>query len=113
MPRRIRYGSAVLNPLFAWQALGLRTAETMVASSRVISHRTQRQNTPAQILEMSSEKVHAAMESSHALTRHWMALSSRGPMAVWIAWPRMLAGGLAPYHARARKNARRAKGKLL
>lgn len=106
MPRN-RYNSTVLNPLFAWQMLGLRMAETLVASSHVISHRTGRNNTAAQLFEMGSEKVQAALESSHAVSRHWMALSGRDPLAVWSAWPQMLSSGFAPFHARATRNARR------
>ena len=95
-----------MNPLFAWQMLCLRTAETMLASSQVIAHRTRRNNTPAQLFEMGNEKVQAAMESSHALARHWIAMSGREAITVWNAWPQMLSRGLAPYHSRARKNAR-------
>lgn len=107
MPRRIRSAN-VLNPLLAWQALGLRMAETLFASTHVIAHRTARHNSPAQIFEMGNEKVQAAMESSHALARQWTAISGRDPMAVLTAWPDMLASGLAPFHARATRNARRA-----
>ena len=107
MPRRKQYGPTVLNPLFAWQMLGFRVAETMVASSHVISHRTQRQNSPAQLFAMGNEKVQAAMEASHALTRHWMSMAGRDPLDVWAAWPKMLASGLAPFHSRVKKNARR------
>ena len=97
----------MIETFLAWQRLGLRVAETMVASSRVISHRTQRQNNHAELFEMGSEKVSAALESSQALARHWMRLSGRDPLAVWYAWPKMLASGLKPYHARATRNARR------
>jgi hypothetical protein len=96
-----------MNPVFAWQMFGLRVAETLVASSHVIAHRTRRNNTPAQLFEMGNEKVQAAMESSHALARHWMAMSGREPMSVLNAWPHMLASSLAPFHSRARRNARR------
>lgn len=82
-------------------------AETMVASSRVISHRTRRHNNNAELFEMGSEKLSAALESSHALARHWMRLSGRDPLAVWNAWPHLLSSGLAPFHARATRNARR------
>ena len=97
----------MLQTLLAWQRLGLRMAETMVASSRVISHRTQRQNSNAQLFEMGSEKVSAALESSQALARQWMRMSGRDPLAVWNAWPHMLASGLKPFHARVKRNARR------
>ena len=104
MTRRLSY-AALANPLFAWQSLGLSMAETMLASSKVISHRTQRQNNAAQLFEMGSEKVQAALESSHAMSRHLMAMSS-DPLALWAAWPRMLASGLRPYKSRAKRNAR-------
>ncbi len=104
-----RNTASAFGPLFAWQMLGVRVAETLVASSHVISHRTQRRNSPAQMFEMGNEKVQAAMESSHALARQWMALSGRDPMAIWAAWPKVLASGLAPFHARVKKNARRAR----
>ena len=90
----------------AWQRLGFRAAETLLASTQVISHRTRRQNTPAEIFEMGSEKVLAAMKSSQAVAGHCMRLAGRDPLAFWAAWPRMLASGLAPYHARATRNAR-------
>ena len=97
----------MLETLLAWQRLSLRMAETMVASSRVISHRTQRKNNAADLFEMGSEKVSAALESSHALARQWQRLSRRDPMAVLYAWPNVLASGLKPFHARATRNARR------
>ena len=87
--------------------LGLRMAETMVASSHVISHRTQRHNNAAELFEMGAEKVAAALESSHALARHWMAMSGRDPMALWHAMPQVLSSSLAPFHSRAKRNARR------
>jgi hypothetical protein len=107
MPRSSRSSATVLTPLFTWQMLGLRLAETMVASSHVISHRTNRSNTAAQLFEMGSEKVQAAMESTHAMARHWMKVASRDPLAVWSAWPQLLTSGFAPFHARATQNARR------
>jgi hypothetical protein len=71
----------MIENLLAWQRLSMRMAETMVASSRVISHRTRRQNSHAQLFEMASEKVSASMESSQALARHWMRMSGRDPLA--------------------------------
>ena len=94
------------NPFIAWQRLGFRTAETLLASTKVITHRTQRQNTPAQIFAMGSEKMIAAMASSQAVASHCIRLAGRDPLALWNAWPQMLASGLAPYHARATRNAR-------
>ena len=106
MTRRLSYATAFSNPVFAWQSLGLSMAETMLASSKVISHRTQRQNNAAQLFEMGSEKVQAALESTHAMSRHWNAMP-RDPFAMWAAWPSMLASGLKPFHSRAKRNARR------
>ncbi|HUQ26972.1 MAG TPA: hypothetical protein VM051_00175 [Usitatibacter sp.] len=103
---RRKTAASVLNPVFAWQMLGMRMVETMVHSSHVISHRTQRQNNAAQLFEMGAEKVQAALESSHALSRHWMKLSGRDPLAVWTAMPVMLASGFAPFARRAKRNAR-------
>ena len=90
----------------AWQRLGVRAVETFLASTHVISHRTQRNNTAAQLYEMASEKVVAAMASSQALARHCTRLAGRDPFAIWAAWPQMLASGLAPYHARVTRNSR-------
>lgn len=101
--RRVRIAS---NPFIAWQNLGLRAAETFLASTHVISHRTRRNNTPAEIFEMGSEKVVAALASSQAVASHAIRLAGRDPFAIWAAWPRMLASGLAPYHARATRNSR-------
>jgi hypothetical protein len=50
MARRRSAISTRNNPFMAWQRLGFRAAETLIASTHVISHRNQRQNTPAQIL---------------------------------------------------------------
>jgi hypothetical protein len=106
MPNRRARSPTRNNPFLAWQRLGFRAAETLLASTHVISHRTQRQNTPAQIFEMGSEKVIAAMKSSQALASHGMRLAGRDPLAIWTAWPHMLASGLAPFHARVTRNAR-------
>jgi hypothetical protein len=106
MARRRSAISTRNNPFMAWQRLGFRAAETLIASTHVISHRTQRQHTPAQIFEMGSEKVLAAMKSSQAVAGHCIRLAGRDPFAFWAAWPRVLASGLAPFHARAMRNAR-------
>jgi hypothetical protein len=55
---------------------------------------------------MGSEKVLAAIESSSAMTRQMIAFPSGDAIAVWDAWARVLTSGLAPYHARAVRNAR-------
>ena len=91
----------------AWSALGLKWLEMMTASGQVIAHRTTRRNTPAQLFTMGSEKVMAAAESSTAIARHMMAAPPATPLAAWDAWARLLLGGMAPFHARATRNARR------
>jgi hypothetical protein len=82
--------------------------EMMAASAQVISHRTSRRNTPAQLFEMGNEKVQAAVESSHAMARLWMAPApgAANPFEMWAA---LLTSGMRPYHRRARLNARRAR----
>jgi hypothetical protein len=94
------------DPFFGWGTLALTTAEMMMASAIVIPHRTRRKNSPAQLFEMGNEKVQAAMEASHAMTRHWMRMGSQ-PSA--HAWAELLSSGVAPFHRRAVGNARRAK----
>lgn len=79
----------------------------LAASARVIHHRTSRRNSPAQLFTMGSEKVEAAIEASHAMTRHWLAMQKRGGLALWTQWPWLLASGMRPFRARALSNARR------
>jgi hypothetical protein len=86
----------------------MQAAEMMAASAQVIHHRTSRKNNPAQLFEMGNEKVQAAIESSHAMTRHWLKLQGRSSPALWNDWAALLASGLTPFHARALRNARRA-----
>lgn len=79
----------------------------MAASAQVIGHRARRTNGPAQLFEMGNEKVQAAMESSRAMTRQWLAM--QGDLGSWSRWIALASSGLAPFHARALKNARRAR----
>jgi hypothetical protein len=79
----------------------------MAASAQVIHHRTGRRNNAAQLFEMGNEKMQAAIESSHAMTRHWLAMSGRPGTALWSQWAGLFASGLTPFHARAMRNARR------
>ena len=95
-----------LNNAIAWSHLGLTWLEMMAASGQVISRRTQRAQTPAQIFAMGSEKVAAALEATQAMSRHMTAFPSADPMAMWNAWARMMASGIAPYRSRAVRNAR-------
>jgi hypothetical protein len=96
-----------LDVAFAWATLGLKWVEMMAASSQVIAHRTRRRNTPAQLFTMGSEKVEATLESYNAVLRHAMVTPPSNALAAWDAWARLLASGMAPFHARATRNARR------
>jgi hypothetical protein len=96
-----------VDPLLAWGHLGLQAMEMLAASARVIHHRTSRRNSPAQIFTMGSEKVEAAVEASHAMTRHWLAMQRRGAVDPWTQWPWLLASGMRPFRTRALSNARR------
>jgi len=78
----------------------------MAASGHVIARRTRRQPTPVQLMTMGSEKVAAAIESSSAMARGMIGFPAHDAMAMWNAWARVLASGVAPYHARATRNAR-------
>ena len=96
-----------LNAAMNWNRLGLQWIEMMAAAGHVISHRSSRHNTPAQLFGMGAEKVQAAVESSHAMTRRMIGFPTGGdPLAMWNAWAGVLASGMAPYHSRARRNAR-------
>ncbi|HET9577740.1 MAG TPA: hypothetical protein VFP44_07915 [Usitatibacter sp.] len=95
-----------LNAAIAWTTLGMKWMEMLGNSAQVVAHRTSRHNTPAQLFAMGSEKVQAAMESSNAMTRHMIGFPVHDAFASWNAWARLLASGLAPYHARTRRNAR-------
>jgi hypothetical protein len=91
----------------AWSSLGLKWMEMMAASSQVIAHRSRRLKTPVQLFTMGSEKVEAMLESSNAMARHMMAAPPSSALAACEAWARLLASGMAPFHARATRNARR------
>jgi hypothetical protein len=94
------------HPLLAWGALALRAAEMWSASAHVIDHRARRSNSVAQLFEMGNEKVQAAIESSHAMTRQWLRMQGRGGADPWSQWAALLSSGLTPYHSRAVRNAR-------
>jgi hypothetical protein len=64
--------------LLVWGYLGVQAMEMLAASARVIHHRTNRRNSPAQLFTMGSEKVEAALEASHAMTRHWLSMQDKG-----------------------------------
>lgn len=95
-----------VNAAMAWSTLGLSWLEMMAASAHVISHRTSRNNTPAQWYGMGTEKVMASLESSQAMARKMARLPTHDPLAMWNAWARLLSTGMRPYHSRAVSNAR-------
>jgi hypothetical protein len=97
---------STLDTALAWNALGLKWLAMMAASGQVIARRTRRQPTPARLFGMGSEKVEAALESSNAMARAMIGFPTHDPMAMWNAWARVLASGLAPYYARVTRNAR-------
>lgn len=100
-----------LDAVLAWSTLGLKWTEMMAASGQVIAHRARRRNTPVQLFTMGSEKVEAIVESSNAIARHIMTAPPANALAAWEAWARLLTNGIAPFHARATRNARRRKSR--
>jgi hypothetical protein len=99
-----RRRTAAYDPFFGWGTLALKTAEMLAASAVVIPHRTRRRNQPAQLFEMGNEKVQAAIEASHAMTRQWMRMGTHSGPAQWAA---LWSSGVTPFHRRAVSNARR------
>ena len=104
MRRRTRYP----DPFLGWGSLALKATEMMFASAHVIHHRTSRANNPAQLFEMANEKAQAAIAASHAMTRQWIGMSSRAGPVSPAQWASLFASGMAPFHARAVANSRRA-----
>ena len=93
----------------AYGQLGLRWLEMMAASQSVIAHRLSRANTPAQVLEMSTEKIEAALLASQAMSRHLLKAPPTTVPAALDAWMRLFASGMAPFHAKALSNSRNAR----
>ncbi|MEP7070059.1 MAG: hypothetical protein ABI789_12495 [Usitatibacter sp.] len=87
--------------------MSLQALEMLAASARVIHHRTHRRNSPAQLFTMGSEKAEAALEASHAMTRHWLAMQEHGALAMWAQWPGLMSSAMRPFRARALSNASR------
>ena len=109
MRRRIRRRRAAIPGLhtgLAFGQLGMRWLEMMAASQSVITHRLSRANTPAQVYEMGSEKVEAALRASQALSRHFLRPPPTTPLAALDAWTALMAAGMAPFHAKAVRNSR-------
>ena len=104
MKRRSRYP----DPFLGWGSLALKATEMMFASAHVIHHRTNRVNNPAQLFEMANEKAQAAIVASHAMTRQWIGMGARAQHVSPAQWAALLASGIAPFHARAVANSRRA-----
>ena len=90
----------------AWTSLGMRWMEMMAASSHVIARRTRRTPSTAQWMHMGGEKMEAAVASGNAMARHMASLPLHDPLAMWGAWANLLSSGVAPYHARVKRNAR-------
>jgi hypothetical protein len=95
-----------LDTALAWNTLGFKWLEMMSASGPVIARRTRRQPTPARLFRLVSEKMEAALESSNAMAKEMSGFPTHDPLAMWNAWARVLASGLAPYHSRVTRNAR-------
>jgi len=95
-----------MHAALSWGTLGLRWLEMMSASSQVIAHRTSRRNTPAQWVAMGTEKAVAGMASSSAMARQAARFPMHDPLAISNAWARLLLSGMAPYRARAVRNAK-------
>jgi hypothetical protein len=98
-----------VNAALAWSTLGFRWLEMMSASGYVIARRTNRNPTYAQLFGMGSEKVEAALQSSNAMARQMIGFPTAHPLAMWNAWARVLASGMAPYRSRVMRNARSAR----
>jgi hypothetical protein len=90
----------------SWSTLGLRWMEMMAASGQVIAHRTSRHNTPVQWMSMGTEKMLAGLASSSAMAREMVEFPIHDAMAIPDAWARLLLSGMAPYRAKALRNAR-------
>ena len=102
-----------MNAYMAWNTLGLRWMETLAASGRVIAHRSARANTPLQLFEMVEEKASAGLEASRALAYHLPRLAAASGPAMLNEWTRLMSRSLAPYHARAVRNAKRSRRNTL
>jgi hypothetical protein len=86
--------------------LGLQWLEMMSAASFVIARRSRRRNSAAQIFHMGNEKFQAGVEAWHGLLRQSMMPASPDAHPAEL-WARYVAAGMAPFHARAVRNARR------
>jgi hypothetical protein len=106
--QRRRKRAAPIDPYTAWGLLALRTAETLARSAQVIHHRTRRNNSPAELFEMGNEKIQAGIESGHAMARHMLAMRGTSVLGFSKQWAALLSSGLAPFHTKVRRNARRA-----
>jgi hypothetical protein len=90
-----------------WTDLVLGTAEMLAASAHVISHRTSRPASAAEIYGMGSEKVEAAMRSSQAILKYIAAMKDAKPKDFSTSNVQMLSSGRAPVRARAVSNSKR------
>ena len=116
MPNRIRPQKTrpmrtppLVAACFAWHRLGLHWLQMAAASGEAFAHRTGRRNSPAQLLQMGTEKVAASLESSGAVARHMLSLPPSNPLAMWSAWIALATSAMTPYRVRAVRNARSAR----
>jgi len=97
------------DPLLGWGTLAWKSVEMLSAAALVIPHRTNRRNTPAQILEMGGEKYAASIEACLGMSRHWMRMAARSRPPSLEQWAAFWASGLTPFHRRALANSRKAR----
>jgi hypothetical protein len=102
-----------MNAYTAWGNLAFRWIETVAASGQVIAHRSARANTPLQLFEMVHEKAAASLEASQAIASHLPRVATASGPAMLDAWVHLMAGSLAPYPARAVRNAGRSRRNTL
>jgi methionine synthase I (cobalamin-dependent) len=109
--KRSRKRSLFANPLLIWTDLALRTGEMLLASSRVIGHRTGRMAAAGakpsardrrEFTLMGQEKIEAAAESAQAMAAHMVKMNPQlGARAV----RQMLTGATAIMSLAASRNA--------
>lgn len=97
------------DPFLGWGTLAWKSAEMMSAAALVIPHRANRRNTPAQILEMGSEKYLAWTQAWLAMSQHWLRMGARSRPPSPEQWAAFWASGLTPFHRRALANSRKAR----
>ena len=97
------------DPFLGWGLLAWKSAEMLAASAHVIPYRTSRANTPAQVMQMGSEKYFASLEAYQAMSRHWMRMGTTARTPSLQQWAAFWTSGVTPFHRRAVANSRRAR----